>query len=286
MKSIIRSIDRFCYRHPRFGIPRLMLYIVIGNAIVYLLSLVDTAYVFMPLLEFDAEMILQGQIWRLVSFVFVPQVSGLLWVVISLYFYYFIGNALETQWGPGKFTIYYFSGLLAMIIYGFVAYFCGATVGLWPAYLNTGMFLVFATFYPDLQFRIFFIIPIKAKWIAVVDLIYFAIGIVGNTFPQNLLPVVILLHYCVFCGGWLFDLIHPENVKKRSKRRNRTVNFKREVNKINREQANAPYKRKCAVCGKTDTDYPQLEFRYCSQCDGYHCFCEEHIGNHVHFKDN
>ena len=84
-----------------------------------------------------------------------------------------------------------------------------------------------------------------------------------------------------YCGDWLFDFFRPSHVRQRQK----TVNFKREARRIQREQANKPYHYKCAVCGRTDTDYPELEFRYCSRCVGYHCFCQDHINNHVHFTE-
>ena len=57
------------------------------------------------------------------------------------------------------------------------------------------------------------------------------------------------------------------------------------IRRINREQNSKPYHHKCAVCGRTDADHPELEFRYCSRCAGYHCFCQDHINNHIHFTE-
>ena len=143
------------------------------------------------------------------------------------------------------------------------------------------MFFAFATLYPDMQVLLFFIIPIKVKYLAYVDAALFVLGIITTAFPLNLLPVVAVLNYLVYCGDWLFDFFRPSHVRQRQK----TVNFKREARRIQREQANKPYHYKCAVCGRTDTDYPELEFRYCSRCVGYHCFCQDHINNHVHFTE-
>ena len=109
----------------------------------------------------------------------------------------------------------------------------------------------------------------------------FVLGIITTAFPLNLLPVVAVLNYLVYCGDWLFDFFRPSHVRQRQK----TVNFKREARRIQREQANKPYHYKCAVCGRTDVDHPELEFRYCSRCVGYHCFCQDHINNHVHFTE-
>ena len=100
------------------------------------------------------------------------------------------------------------------------------------------------------------------KYLAYVDAALFVLGIITTAFPLNLLPVVAVLNYLVYCGDWLFDFFRPSHVRQRQK----TVNFKREARRIQREQANKPYHYKCAVCGRTDTDYPELEFRYCSRC--------------------
>ena len=128
---------------------------------------------------------------------------------------------------------------------------------------------------------LFFIIPIKVKYLAYLDAALFVFGVITMSFPLNLLPVVAVLNYLVYCGDWLFDFFRPSHVRQRQK----TVNFKREARRIRREQANEPYHYKCAVCGRTDTDHPELEFRYCSRCVGYHCFCQDHINNHIHFTE-
>ena len=184
--------------------------------------------------------------------------------------------------GNGKFTIYYVSGMLLTAIYGVVlSAILGRDVIVSTTYLNLSMFFAFATLYPDMQVLLFFIIPIKVKYLAYVDAALFVLGVVTTSFPLNLLPVVAVLNYLVYCGDWLFDFFRPSHVRQRQK----TVNFKREARRIQREQANKPYHYKCAVCGRTDTDYPELEFRYCSRCVGYHCFCQDHINNHVHFTE-
>lgn len=126
-----------------------------------------------------------------------------------------------------------------------------------------------------------FIIPVKIKWLAYIDAAMFLFAMITTPFPFNLLPLVAMLNYFLFFGDDLIAMIRPV----RARNSKTTVNFNREKSKIKYEQRNASYTYKCAVCGKTDTDYPELEFRYCSRCAGYHCFCSEHIGNHVHFKE-
>jgi membrane associated rhomboid family serine protease len=278
----MRSIDRFCARHPRFGIPNLMLFIIIGNAIVWVFTQMDTTHTLTGFLAFSPYHILHGQIWRIITFALVPDYSSLLSLVISLYFYYFIGSALENQWGAGKFTIYYFTGLLCTIVYGFIVYFItGVSYSISTSYINLSMFFSFATLFPETRVLLFFFIPVKIKWLAYIDAAFFVLEVLVSPFPANLLPVVAILNYLLFCGGWLFDIIRPANI--RNKRR--TVNFKREAKRVNRERARAPYNYRCELCGRTDADYPDLEFRYCSRCAGYHCYCIDHINNHIHFSE-
>ena len=282
MRKLMNQIERFCYRHPHFGIPNLMMAIAIGNIAVWVLMQMDTTAKLYQLLCMSGQGVLHGQIWRLVTFVFVPDESNLIWFMISLYFYYWIGSSLEREWGAGKFTIYYLSGVLFTALYGvLLSLILGQDVIVNATYLNLSLFFAFATLFPDVQVLLFFIIPIKVKWLAYVDAALFVFSIITLPFPVDLLPVVAVLNYLVFCGGWLFDSLRPNRVHQRRK----TVNFKREAARINREQNSKPYNHKCAVCGRTDADYPELEFRYCSRCAGYHCFCQDHINNHIHFTE-
>ena len=280
MKSLNKELDLFCYKHPRFGIPNLMLYVVIGNVVVWLFSIF--APEILSYLLFSPYHILHGQVWRLVTFIIYPVSSGYL-AIIAFYFYYWIGSTLERQWGTGKFTIYFFSGVILTILYGFLAYFVFRTnLPVSAEYIYFSMFFAFASMFPDMRVLLFFIIPIKMKWLALVDAVFFVYEIVSNCASgyvlYGLLPVVALLNYLLFCGGWLFDWLKPA----RRQQRQNTVNFQREVQRIQYEQKSKPYTRKCEVCGRTDADYPELEFRYCSRCQGYHCFCIEHINDHRH----
>lgn len=282
MRKLMNRIERFCYQHPRFGIPNLMMIIVFGNAAMWLLMQMDTTAQLYQLLRFSGQAVLHGQIWRIITFVFIPGESNLLWLAISLYFYYWIGSSLEREWGNGKFTIYYVSGMLLTAIYGvLLSLILRQDVVVSTTYLNLSLFFAFATLFPDVQVLLFFIIPIKVKWLAYLDAALFVLAVVTLPFPIDLLPVVAVLNYLVFCGDWLFDYFRPNRIRQRQK----TVNFKREARRINRVQSSKPYNHKCAVCGKTDAEHPELEFRYCSRCAGYHCFCQEHINNHIHFTE-
>lgn len=282
MKKLMNRIDRFCLKHPRFGIPRLMMFVVIGTLAVWLFNSMDTTGTFINMLTFSPAMVFKhGQIWRLVTFIFIPESSGI-WLVFWLYLYYFIGNALEDAWGPGKFTIYYLSGMVLSMVYSTVVWLItGISYGMTVHYINLSMFFAFATLYPDTQFMLFMIIPVKVKWLAIIDAVVFALGILFNSFPMNLLPIVAILNYFLFCGQWIGELFG----RGKQQQKKNVRNFQTETRRINREMKDRPYNRKCEVCGRTDADFPNLEFRFCSRCSGYHCYCIDHINDHVHFRD-
>ncbi len=281
MKWFSRKVDLFCYKHPRFGISNLMLYIVIGNVVVWLFSMMDTSGTLVNLLSFSPAHILRGQVWRLFTFALIPSSWGL-WALLFFYFYYLIGKTLEDRWGIARFNIYFFTGILLTLIYGFILYFItGVSYSITAYYIYLSMFFSFAALFPDLKVLLFFIIPIKMKWLAIVDAVIFVVDIVQLPFPVNLLPIVAVLNFLIFCGDELLSYIRP----RRRSQRKAAVNFKREVQRINYEKKTQSYTRRCEVCGRTDASHPDLEFRYCSRCAGYHCFCIDHINAHQHFSE-
>ena len=290
MKKLNAAVDRFAREHPRFGIPNLMLWIVGCNALVYLLT-VFAGYGAVSFLAFDWAAIKSGELWRLVTFIFMPGYvtkDSIIWLVLFLYFYYMIGSALEREWGTPKFNLYYLSGvaltIFTGIIFGLVngsAYMTGAD------YVNLSLFFAFAVLYPETRFLIMFIIPVKVKWLAIADGVFFALGVLGSLLRLDilnaLLPVVALLNFFVFFWTDITDEISYRRGRARHQTSHQTIQFKSAVRQQKKKEAERGYRHKCEVCGRTDTDCPDLEFRYCSRCAGYHCFCQDHIFNHEHF---
>ena len=278
MRSVDSWLDRFARKHPRLGIPRLMLYIVVGTLVVFFFDLFSSG-AFSAMLDFSRSRILRGQLWRLVTFIFVPLVSPqhILSFALSLYFSYFLGTMLEREWGSAKFTLFYFSGVLFNIAVGFVTGLASMQ------YVNLSILLAFATLYPNLEFLLFFILPIKVKWLAWLDLAIIALDMIdmalSGAWLWMLLPVVALLNYILFFWSDLRAFVF----RGRHKVSRQTVHFKA-AQKQARETRG--YMHKCAVCGKTDADDPNMEFRYCSKCDGYYCYCMDHINTHVHIKES
>ena len=159
MKKPMDYVYRFCNKHPNFGIPNLMKYIVGGNVVFWLLSLVNP--VLMSYLSFSPAAILHGQVWRLISFIFYP-VSFDFLALFAFYFYYLIGNTLERYWGTPQFTIFFFSGVILSEIFAFIVYFVsGVSLNITATYIYFSMFFSFATLYPDMTILLFFIINCK-----------------------------------------------------------------------------------------------------------------------------
>ncbi len=275
---LLRSIDswlsRFCYKHPRFGIPNLMNIIVFGSVIVYLLDSFS-ANSFSRLLYFSVPHILQGQVWRLISFVFIPLDSRLIYFALSTYLYWMIGTTLEREWGSTKFTLFYMVGVVLNMLLGFLTGY--ATM----SYVNLSMFFAFATLYPNTQFLIFFFIPVKVKWLAWLDAAFFAWSVIrymlGGHFLYALIPLLAIANYFLFFSADFARLFG--RVKHKTSKQ--TINFKQAQKKAKETKG---YLHKCAVCGVTDADNPNMEFRYCSKCNGYYCYCMDHINSHVHIE--
>ena len=278
MKKLRRNFERFCIKHRNFGISNLMLFIAIGTALVYLMCMSDPSGVVQEYLIFNRKQILQGQVWRLISFIFVPTDTNMFFLAISLYFYYVIGRAIEAAWGTFRFNLFYLCGVILTDVAGLLlpnVYF------VFPTYLNLSLLLAFATLYPDNQVLLFFIIPLKMKYLA---WFYFALTIM-EVIDMNFFPLFALLNYFLFFGSDILqvlpDFMRPRG-KSRTKKQKPNPNWAKDYQK---KSSQPLYRHKCTICGKTDVSHPDLEFRYCSKCSGYHCYCMDHISNHSHITD-
>lgn len=308
--NLRRRFNMFCFRNREKGIPNLMLYIALGNALVLIMSMVNGGSILYELLCFDKGKILQGQVWRLVTYVFTQSGGGML-ELLFLYFFYMLGRHVESSMGTFKFNLFYFSGIVLMDIFAMI--FCPVV----PAdgmvteqmyqllsavlpeyyqmayYLHLSLILTFATLYPESRFMIFFIIPIKASVIAIIYLLLEFIAIFNLSyptmyFPHNLFPLVALANYFLFVGGDIKNLFPLSWQVRRSRKKPQKgpIQFSRPEPGpyATPKKSDTAYTHRCTVCGRTDVSNPELEFRYCSRCNGYHCYCEDHISNHEHIE--
>lgn len=299
MKNLRRDMARFFYRNSDKGIPNLMLWIAIGNVIVYFFSLIDPSNVIYNLLVFDRSAILHGQIWRLFSYVFTYLLDSdgmnLLFGIISLLCYNFIGRTLEQYWGTLRFNCYYLTGIVLADILAMLVAVPATTY-----YLNLSLFLAIATIIPDTRFMLFYIIPVKAKYLAwfyflltAWDIVQtlMAVLYIGPTLSLIIFafsPLIALLNYILFFGKDILNIM-PDFLRYRATKTQREYRAKQrpDPNWSRNYQSSTgekPYRHKCTVCGRTDVSNPELDFRYCSKCSGYYCYCMDHINNHVHIQ--
>ena len=280
--------ERFCFKNRDKGIPNLMLYIAIGNAIVSFFSMANGGSFLYYLLCFDKDLILQGQVWRLFSYVFTQTGSSLL-SLLFLYFFYLLGRYVENEMGSFKFNLYYLSGILMMDAFAMI--FASSEFFLLYAemstYLHLSLLLTFATLNPHSQFMIMFIIPIKGWVIGLIYMVIVLLDVFNLTFPtlffpHNLFPLVALGNYLLFMGKDIKNLI-PLSWRKKKRQAQKTAPNHGTI-QFRTEPKTPEYSHRCTVCGRTDVSNPELEFRYCSRCNGYFCYCEEHISNHTHVQ--
>ena len=187
-----RFLDRLSYKLRKVCIPNLMMYLVIAMAGVFVVELFVPTMPLRFYLYFDRSLILAGQWWRIITWIFIPTNSSIVWIIFSLYFYYLIGSGLEQRWGSFKFNLYYLVGIIATVIGGFII---GATDN---TYLNLSLFFAFAVLYPDYELLLFFFIPIKVKWLALVDLVFFIISLIIMPMYYKVAVIASLLNFILF----------------------------------------------------------------------------------------
>ena len=284
------------YNNADKGIPNLMLFVSIGTLIIYVMQMIDPSNVLYSFCCFNRALILRGQLWRLITYIFVPSTSGI-WLFLLLFAYYSIGRMVENTWGTLKFNLFYLCGVVIMDI---AALLLGTVAS--TGYLNLSLFLALATLYPDNKVLLMYIIPVKMKYLAWVYLLITILDVIQG----DLSSVFALLNYFIFFGKDCMNVLpgadrvgsrtihfrkggfgkksgasdsspNPNWAKGYKKSSNSTSGGKRIVD--------APaYRHKCTVCGRTDVSDPELEFRYCSKCSGYYCYCQDHINNHAHIQ--
>ena len=288
----MRLINKLERRFGKYAIRNLSLYIIICYGIGYLLSLPSAfgGSDLLSLVRLDPYYICKGQLWRLVSWVLVPPSKIDIFTIIMLYFYYSIGSTLENTWGAFRYNLYIFSGILfsvigAFLLYIFYAKFGGLDtyiVGSYISgafstyYINLSIFLAFAAVYPNMQVLLFFIIPVKMKYLAYIDVIMLAYSFVSNRgIAPKVAIIMSLLNFIVFFFATRdYKRMSPGETFRRSK-------YKRESRKMAYGNVS---KHKCAICGRSEADGDELEFRFCSKCNGNYEYCQEHLFTHEHIK--
>ena len=258
-----RLLARLERRFGRYAIPNLIYYIVGGMAIVWVLSLARQDFVGQLVLDMDA--VRHGQVWRLVTFLFIPIGSSALWILLNLYFTWWVGSSMEQHWGAFKFNAFYLIGALGTIV---AALLTGPQSNTW---LDLSLFLAFATVFPDVQILLFFILPIRVKWLGIVAAVGVGIGLVLGDWATRASIVAAMGNYVLFFGGHWADVWKSRNVAVRQKARRGQF------------EGNAPIfgNRVCAICGKREADGADIRVCSCDKCGNTpRTLCLEHARKH------
>lgn len=264
-------LDKLERKFGKYAISNLILYIMIGTVTTNLFQLV---FFREEMFSFYIEAILSGQFWRIVTFVFAEYypASRIIWLFIFVLCYYFIGSSLEQLWGTFKFNLYYFSGVLSTMAACIIAHLLGYTVIGTPHFINLSLFLAFATLFPEEKFIIYFIIPVKAKYLAIIYGLVLFKNFMAPGISNKVLILVSLLNYFIFVG--------VPYLKQRPTKAQRS--FRKSNRKLTGSKSIKVAFHKCTVCGKTELDDPNMEFRYCISCNGNYEYCMDHLKNHTH----
>ena len=204
LNQYLNKIERKCRK---IAIPNLMLYIVLGMAVVWIANLIlstnpnNTVNLY-DLIYFDRDRILRGEVWRVISFIFVPPSTLFILIPIILYFYWFMGSSLEYKWGSFKFNVFYFTGIIGCIAAGFILGY--AT----NEYLDLSLFLAFAILFPNEQLLAFFVIPIKAKWLALIDGILLLYDFITGSNTMRIFIILSIINIIIFFGKDFFSMIY------------------------------------------------------------------------------
>ena len=286
-------ISKLEKRFGRFATPNLMVYIIILYGVGFCIDITNPSF-YTNYLSLNAEAILQGEVWRILTFLVYPLDSNPLFMIFAFYLYYMIGRSLESAWGAFRFNLYFWSGVFFHIIAAIAAYLIfGINLPLGTIYLNLSLFFAFAAIYPEVQFMLFFVIPVKVKYLAWINAAFFGYtilqaflpgyggSVLGVIYQANALAAVVsLLNFMLYYfSSRTFKQISP-------KHKLRKIKFQQDMKqaRANFEGRGKQAYHTCEVCGKTELENPDLVFRYCSKCEGNHEYCEEHLYTHVHHK--
>lgn len=291
----MKFLNKLERKYGRYAIRNISMVLILCYAAGYIFELVNTDMIL--LLYLNPYLILRGQIWRLFTWVLVPPESFSFFTLIMLYFYYSIGTSLEHTWGAFRYNVYLLSGMLFTVIGSFLLLgYIYLTAGQIPAqmsmggmngmlagylyfggfstyYINMSIFLAYAMTFPNMQVLLFFFLPIKVKVLGIIYALMLAFSFFTSSVAGKFVIGASLLNTLVF-------FLMTRNYKRVDPRElQRKRNYQRQV-----RMPRGITKHKCAICGRTELDGDDLEFRFCSKCNGNYEYCKEHLYTHQHIQ--
>ena len=255
-------LDKLEKKFRSFGIPNLTLHLVIGQSLVYIL--LKTERINLDFIPLFPSYVLKGEVWRLFTFVIMPPLSHPIFIFFALYIFYLMGSSLENYWGTFRYNVFLLIGYVATVAVSFVTPDYPAT----NIFLGGSVFLAFATLNPNFELALFFILPVKIKWLALLTWLGYGFQLLFGTWSTRLLILASICNYLIFFGRDIVFRIRSHRWR-----------MERKAKEFSRQ--NAPIHR-CVICGITDKDDPEMAFRYCTKCEGTPCYCINHIKDHEH----
>jgi hypothetical protein len=261
----MKLLDRLDRKFGRYAIPNLTIYLIAGQSFFYLMYM--TGKLERGASQLSADLLMAGEWWRLLTLPFDPPRSTILFTLLAWYFFYLLGSALEEHWGAFRYNVYLLLGCLITIAASFLvpSYPVGNT------FLAGSVFLAFATLFPEFQVLLFFVIPVKMKWLALVAWLGYAVQLLFGDWAARVMVLAAIANYLIFFANDIMVNIRYGR-KQIAKKAVRTV------------QRSEGLSHKCTTCGITDKTHPDMDFRYCPQCKGQHGYCRDHIFSHQHKK--
>jgi membrane associated rhomboid family serine protease len=268
----MRILDRIERKIGWFSIPNLILYVIIGNAAVWLTGFAFRDISLLSRLYLAPQMVFRGEIWRIFSFVLLNSFgSSPISVIFELYFLYMVGSSLEYNWGSFRLTFYYFASLLLTAAVSLLT----NTPVAGAMYIHLSLFLAFAQIAPEMRILLFFFIPVKIKYMGWAAWAFIAFQFVMSPgWGDRLIILAALAVFVLFFGS---QITHSLRLNRRA-----FINKREYGKKINSSKLVRASFHKCGECGKTEIDAPDTEFRYCSKCQGNYEYCMDHLNNHIH----
>ena len=271
---IMSFLQRLEARFGRWAVPNLTVMIIAGQVLLYFAQMMRAGQGaggnLLTNIRLVPGAVISGEIWRLVTFLFVPPQASPLFIVFYWMLFYMFGTSLEQQWGTFRYNAFLGIGYLANLAAAFVAWGLGANLVASNGFLYGTVFLAFARLFPNFIINLFFILPIQIKWLALLMWIGYGYQLLRGDWMARMLIVASVLNYLLFFG--------PEHLREWKS------GHRRRAYQAHVKAATKPLKHQCLVCGLDSESSPQTLFRYCSKCEGQCCYCPEHIHNHEHVK--
>ena len=269
----------------KYSIKNLMNYLVVFYVVGFVISIMNP-YLYYEYMALDIGQILKGQVWRLITWLAYPPSSSIIFGLFMIITYYSLGIILENVWGSFKFNVFMFMGCLFHIIGALIIYVFGIKTGmgediygyLTPDNLNLSIFLAFALTFPEMEFRLYFAIPVKAKYLAFFYILLEAYSFMVGSLSSKVTIALSLLNFIIF-----YFISRRKNIISDVNNIQRKAKGSVKIRPVHAGSVNIS-RHKCAVCGKTEKDDENMEFRYCSKCKDGLEYCMDHLYTHEHVE--